>query len=773
MGFPPNATYRQLLEVLPLLDGKPASKSELVGLRALAFSQSVGLLTENDEWVDTTRSAVDTSMLTVSTDAETREFESVVSSAFSRGSVSQTKRRIARRGKSHRAVIDEGPTKRFELLSTTSVESANQAGLKDDGSFSRNVYFSLTDVIATLPKLAPIAHEDTSTSEVPQEEQNDDELTAIEDANEGSDEVVCVNGGATAEMTDQTTLPEDASTQPQGLSFISLSPVKAAKESAQGSVTDAKSEESLDVESQTNPQSPSHRAEEEESLASQSSAVGGDEDENGVPLAQEAPEQSRNGEIIASESSNGPSEHNSAGLPERTDQFDPFSQTQDVVFPDHVWDDDTSALSSLRTSAADSSSANTYQITEQESTYDGPDNLKGLPVLTNLELYFRYFVFRVSVPDAFRSYHDELSNDEKLKLILSVAPRIQLRPIDWRALETTVRSLSQTDILATYERFDRVWRVDALACGKLAAKRLTPYRKPKRGFHGDVLFSNGKLEKSCESRRVIMCTSDAAIYLISDYDAVTRNQISKSSSRRFPFPIPEDALFENGHWPHSLARHSIASLERITIGFGFQRLTLHFSPFDGSNGKASDEFAYILLTCSKLETISALQHFQSLTKEFGGSANLTSEALKIDNDDKQVLDALAVAVAPNAVGVVLHYQIVQQRWQHGDRGTVRRACFVTDTHVYLLDEDYVGDGSESFEAGARHLSDVCFKMVDSAGIEQVSEVQAGLEDPNSITLVIRPLSRLQRCHNWRFLCHDREGAEKLVDEVRKAIAMAC
>ena len=61
-------------------------------------------------------------------------------------------------------------------------------------------------------------------------------------------------------------------------------------------------------------------------------------------------------------------------------------------------------------------------------------------------------------------------------------------------------------------------------------------------------------------------------------------------------------------------------------------------------------------------------------------------------------------------------------------------------------------------------------MVDSAAIEQVSEVQASLEDPNSVTVVIKPTSRLQRYHRWRLVCHDREGAERLIEEVRKVMS---
>jgi hypothetical protein len=65
-----------------------------------------------------------------------------------------------------------------------------------------------------------------------------------------------------------------------------------------------------------------------------------------------------------------------------------------------------------------------------------------------------------------------------------------------------------------------------------------------------------------------------------------------------------------------------------------------------------------------------------------------------------------------------------------------------------------------------------YRLVDSAEMKQISEVKAADADPNAITIVIRALSRMQRSHNWRLLCHNRNDAERLVEDVRKAVRFA-
>jgi hypothetical protein len=130
-------------------------------------------------------------------------------------------------------------------------------------------------------------------------------------------------------------------------------------------------------------------------------------------------------------------------------------------------------------------------------------------------------------------------------------------------------------------------------------------------------------------------------------------------------------------------------------------------------------------------------------------------------------------VAPEPLGAVLHYQILKQRWKHGQRGAVGRICVVTDAKIFLLDEDYIGDGSLSVGAqSGRRLGSPAFRLIDSADLKQIAEVKAADADPNAITIIIRPLQTLQRTHRWRLLCRDRSGAEKLVEDVRKGMAMA-
>ena len=74
---------------------------------------------------------------------------------------------------------------------------------------------------------------------------------------------------------------------------------------------------------------------------------------------------------------------------------------------------------------------------------------------------------------------------------------------------------------------------------------------------------------------------------------------------------------------------------------------------------------------------------------------------------------------------------------------------VTDTKVFLLDEDYIRDGSESVEStigtgqSRNHL-------VDSAELKQIVQIQAANADLNAITVV----SSFALGHRWRLRCRD-------------------
>lgn len=267
-------------------------------------------------------------------------------------------------------------------------------------------------------------------------------------------------------------------------------------------------------------------------------------------------------------------------------------------------------------------------------------------------------------------------------------------------------------------------------------------------------------------RQVILCLSNSALYVILDHDAVTEK--AKTQKRRFPLPLPTDACFAEAKWPHALARHPFTMLRKVIIGFGFQRVTLRFS---NSSFPSPEDFTYVLLTCNKLTTVSLLKDLQEITNEAKKSSGF--DELIIENDDPQVLDALGEAVAPDVVGIVYHYQVLEQRWKHGDKPNVRRAIIVTDTNAYLLDEDYMGDGAkkDTTNVAAEELGLPCFRLVDSAKLMQIKQLHTGA-DPRMITLVIRPPSRLSRVRNWRLVCRDREGKERLVEDVRKAISQS-
>merc|ERR1712032_564790 len=129
---------------------------------------------------------------------------------------------------------------------------------------------------------------------------------------------------------------------------------------------------------------------------------------------------------------------------------------------------------------------------------------------------------------------------------MNLMPRIQLCAVDHDDILH-----NRTDFLPYRENFRHLWNEEVLACGKLATSRLRPSRAPKRGFHGDIMFNEGKLETTSECRKVLLCTSDTAFYIISDYDAVTAQAQRKlmDNRRKFPLPIPKDSVFQHAVWP--------------------------------------------------------------------------------------------------------------------------------------------------------------------------------------------------------------------------------
>lgn len=459
------------------------------------------------------------------------------------------------------------------------------------------------------------------------------------------------------------------------------------------------------------------------------------------------------------------------------------------ALPEHVWEDDGSVLSSLGASRDDIiPRANKFRLAEENSSYDGPDSSRGLKVVENLQLYFESFVFPTSMPDIPADVLEEMEEDQDdWQLITMYFPRIQLWPDDRRLLELERVRISSSmtstaDWTTNRERFLRVWEEDIVPCGKPAMKRLPPNRRNRLGFHGDKLFlQNADVDAYSECRKVLLCLSSKAFYVIPENDDVTKSHKQQSKTRRFPLPLNRGDRFRDAPWPHAVARHSLGDLEAICIGFEFQRLTLRFRNLSLPK---SDPFVYVLLTGDKRSSVRIFQEIQKLAKDFGDNhavSNLGKKpsAIEIENDSQIVLDSLhsvfdstiaSASQGQEAFGTMMHFQIVQQQWKHGDRGTVRRVCVITDTKILLLDEDYAADGHDisSVTVKGKNMADARYRLVDHAELSLVSQVQAANADPRAITIIINP-SALSRTKRWRLICRDREGAERLVEDARKAL----
>jgi hypothetical protein len=390
-----------------------------------------------------------------------------------------------------------------------------------------------------------------------------------------------------------------------------------------------------------------------------------------------------------------------------------------------------------------------FQAAEENAQYDGPSDYSLLFVSRDLDLYFDSYVF----PSDSDGGESESRQDV-------IAPRIQMYKFDRDALINSRKRDQELNPMGgdVCERYLGVWREGVLACGSYARKRLVPVQLRKRGFHGDIIMRGGKEEVVSDSRRYILCLSDNALYFIVDDEFSPRRDNSK---RTFPSRISPNATFGDAQWPHAVMRHSLDSLKRIVIGFQFQRLTLQFFVSNGVSS-SSFEYTYVILTSNKAHTVSLLQKLQSCIM----SDTQADAGFVIENDDKIFLDGLGA----DSSEVVLHYQILHQLWKTGNKEASRRSFVLTDSKIYLLDEIYCGDGTNiSNEKNRRmKLGDISLAIIDEAKLSKVTEVRAANEDPRMITLVILPSNKLKRSHRWRLVCNDGESAERLIDDVRNA-----
>jgi len=171
---------------------------------------------------------------------------------------------------------------------------------------------------------------------------------------------------------------------------------------------------------------------------------------------------------------------------------------------------------------------------EQSSRYDGPPDYGPLFVSSDTDLYFDTFVFpRNSTED---------DADESDGRRINMAPRIQLFKFD---RDLIINGHKQQGMVLPMkidfsERFVGIWNVDVLACGTFARSRLPPMKVPKKGFHGDTITRAGKEEMISESRKFILCLSEAAIYFIIDDDV--SHPKPTGPKRTFPTRIPPKSV---------------------------------------------------------------------------------------------------------------------------------------------------------------------------------------------------------------------------------------
>lgn len=214
------------------------------------------------------------------------------------------------------------------------------------------------------------------------------------------------------------------------------------------------------------------------------------------------------------------------------------------ALPQHVWQDDNSVLSSLGASRDDMlpRGANKFQLAEENCIYDGPDSSRGMKVVENIQLYFETFVFHSSMPDIPLDVLEEMEEDQDdWQLITMHYPRIQLWPDDRRFLELERArispSINNVDWIENRERFLRVWEEDIVPCGKPTLRRLPPNRRNRLGFHGDKLFENADVDAYAECRKVLLCLSSKAFYVIVEKDDVTTNHQQQAKKEKIPTAI--------------------------------------------------------------------------------------------------------------------------------------------------------------------------------------------------------------------------------------------
>ena len=418
-----------------------------------------------------------------------------------------------------------------------------------------------------------------------------------------------------------------------------------------------------------------------------------------------------------------------------------------------------------------------FAVAERTATYDGPEEYTNLLVSSYLELYFKSFIFPSS------KYTTNMDNSSKIQE--KQLPRIQLYQTDrdlmvWTLAQNSAENLS-SQLEDNLEQFIHLSNERVIPCGIAATGRVAPVKSDAKGARGGTLFHEGKPLNISEDQDLLLCVSNKAIYFIPNTDDGLKHK-----KRRFPASIPLQVKFEDAVWPHAYCRHPLKYLRKISFdGYGFQRLTLHFKlpslrgeifmqPENGDIISSSD-YTYVVFTCDQRYTIQLMQILQRGAREASPNNENMSNDVHIENDDNSVISAIASAIAPKAfTDDILGYHILTQIWQSNDTEGSRRAFLLTNESIFLLHETYSGDGSGNGsilneDSGNVQNGEVAMRIVASSTLDNIADVCILDVDSRKIVVTTKSNIGLRRTSRWLLLCKDSENAERLVQDVRKAM----
>lgn len=407
----------------------------------------------------------------------------------------------------------------------------------------------------------------------------------------------------------------------------------------------------------------------------------------------------------------------------------------------------------------------------EDHEYDGPRQHSSLIVnlsIENLRLYYRSFVFGMPTKEGMEGQ--------------SWRPRILVFKSD-KDVGMNIRQ--EKGMEGKLENFADIYDVQVIFCGREALIR----QSPKVTISKDVGGNNdpARIGLISEARKTLICFSDEALYFIPNefVDEMQRADVMNRKDRDRPFPSPMNSSlsFKDGSWPHAIARHPFDFLNTVSIGFQFQRLVLNFVvPASTHDDDSGGSFTYVILMSNKRQTLSLFRVLQTRARESVGvpmSYGSISDGFTIENDDQNFLEALAGAIEPLSLGALLHYQLLEQYWRKTSDAkaeTIRRAFVVTDEFIFLLDEFYCADGSSIKDPGSSWNKkvdkdgSVQLQLIDSSSLKNVADVVASDADPRRIKIIVKSSSRmLASRRTWRLVCNDRDCAELLVENVRRAM----